>query len=125
MADGRTCLSSQHGLLGTGGSLYRSQRLRGCPTRTQTIIGMFADLGRGHVGHSPCYDASLYFAIIGLCGIFFQMEGLAGSMLKCSGNMKIPSLLNICMCAMDVIFNYFFIYILDLGVMGAAMGTGV
>ena len=71
------------------------------------------------------HDASLYFAIIGLCGIFFQMEGLAGSMLKCSGNMKIPSILNICMCVMDVIFNYFFIYILGLGVMGAAIGTGV
>ena len=70
-------------------------------------------------------DASLYFAIIGLAGIFFQMEGLAGSMLKCSGNMKIPSILNIGMCVMDVIFNYFFIYILDLGVMGAAMGTGL
>ena len=70
-------------------------------------------------------DASLYFAIIGLCGIFFQMEGLAGSMLKCSGNMKIPSILNIGMCAMDVIFNYLFIYVLDMGVMGAAMGTGV
>ena len=71
------------------------------------------------------HDASLYFAIIGLCGIFFQMEGLAGSMLKCSGNMKIPSVLNIMMCVMDVCFNYIFIYILDLGVMGAAMGTGV
>ena len=70
-------------------------------------------------------DASLYFAIIGLCGIFFQMEGLAGSMLKCSGNMKIPSILNIGMCVMDVCFNYLFIYILDMGVMGAAMGTGV
>ena len=70
-------------------------------------------------------DASLYFAIIGLCGIFFQMEGLAGSMLKCSGNMKIPSILNIGMCVMDVAFNYLFIYILDMGVMGAAMGTGV
>ena len=70
-------------------------------------------------------DASLYFAIIGLCGIFFQMEGLAGSMLKCSGNMKIPSMLNIGMCVMDVVFNYFFIYVLDMGVMGAAMGTGV
>ena len=53
------------------------------------------------------------------------MEGLAGSMLKCSGNMKIPSVLNIGMCVMDVIFNYFFIYILGLGVMGAAIGTGV
>ena len=71
------------------------------------------------------HDASLYFAIFGFCGIFFQMEGLAGSMLKCSGNMKIPSVLNIGMCAMDVIFNYFFIYILGLGVMGAAIGTGV
>jgi len=71
------------------------------------------------------HDASLYFAIIGFCGIFFQMEGLAGSMLKCSGNMKIPSILNILMCVMDVCFNYLFIYILDLGVMGAAIGTGV
>ena len=71
------------------------------------------------------HDASLYFAIIGLCGIFFQMEGLAGSMLKCSGNMKIPSILNIGMCVMDVVFNYFFIYLLDMGVMGAAMGTGL
>lgn len=70
-------------------------------------------------------DASLYFAIIGVCGVFFQMEGLAGSMLKCSGNMKIPSALNILMCVMDVIFNYVFIYMLDMGVMGAAMGTGL
>ena len=74
------------------------------------------------LGGSPdiAHDASLYFAIFGFAGIFFQMEGLAGSMLKCSGNMKIPSVLNICMCLMDVVFNYIFIYILNLGVMGAA-----
>ena len=71
------------------------------------------------------HDASIYFAIFGLAGIFFQAEGLAGSMLKCSGNMKIPSMLNICMCVMDVLFNYIFIYLLNLGVMGAAIGTGV
>ena len=70
-------------------------------------------------------DASLYFAIFGVCGIFFQMEGLAGSMLKCSGNMKIPSMLNIGMCVMDVIFNYLFIYVLNMGVVGAAIGTGM
>ena len=46
-------------------------------------------------------------------------------MLKCSGNMKIPSMLNIGMCVMDVVFNYIFIYILGMGVMGAAVGTGV
>ena len=71
------------------------------------------------------HDASIYFAIFGVAGIFFQMEGLAGSMLKCSGNMKIPSILNICMCLMDVVFNYIFIYVLDLGVKGAAYGTGM
>ena len=69
-------------------------------------------------------DASLYFALIGVFGIFFQMEALGGSMLKSSGNMKIPSILNIGMCVMDVCFNYMFIYILDMGVVGAAMGTG-
>ena len=71
------------------------------------------------------HDASLYFALIGVFGIFYQIEGLGGSMLKCSGNMKIPSMLNICMCLMDVIFNYLFIYILGMGVMGAAIGTGL
>lgn len=70
-------------------------------------------------------DASLYFVMIGIFGIFFQMEGLAGSMLKSSGNMKIPSILNIMMCVLDVVFNYIFIYILDMGVKGAALGTGL
>ena len=70
-------------------------------------------------------DASLYFMLIGVFGIFFQMEGLAGSMLKCSGNMKVPSALNIMMCVLDVVFNYIFIYKLRLGVVGAAMGTGL
>ncbi|MBP3788133.1 MAG: MATE family efflux transporter [Prevotella sp.] len=71
------------------------------------------------------HDATMYFLIVGLAGMLFQMEGLAGSMLKCSGNMKIPSALNIMMCVLDVAFNYLFIYQLNLGVMGAAMGTAV
>ena len=78
-------------------------------------LGGSADIAR---------DASLYFMLIGVFGIFFQMEGLAGSMLKCSGNMKIPSMLNIMMCILDVAFNYLFIYIWDMGVVGAAIGTG-
>ena len=70
-------------------------------------------------------DASLYFLIVGISGMLFQMEGLAGSMLKCSGNMKIPSILNILMCVLDVLFNYCFIYVCEMGVAGAALGTGV
>ena len=69
------------------------------------------------------HDASLYFLIVGISGMLFQMEGLSGSMLKCSGNMKIPSAVNILMCVLDVVFNYVFIYQLDMGVKGAAIGT--
>jgi len=71
------------------------------------------------------HDATLYFIMIGVFGVCFQLSGLAASMLKCSGNMKIPSALNISMCVMDVVFNYIFIYICNLGVLGAALGTGV
>ena len=70
-------------------------------------------------------DASAYFLIVGMAGILFQMSGLAGSMLKCSGNMKVPSALNIMMCVLDVAFNYLFIYVLDMGVRGAAMCTAM
>ena len=70
-------------------------------------------------------DASAYFMIVGLASVFFQMSGLAGSMLKCSGNMKVPSMLNIMMCCLDVTFNYLFIYIMDMGVQGAALGTAM
>ena len=91
---------------------------------TSVIISPFLPYWLGGT-EEIAHDAYVYFAIFGACGIFFQMEGLAGSMLKCSGNMKIPSLLNIGMCVMDVCFNYLFIYILELGVMGAAIGTGL
>jgi len=77
------------------------------------------------LGGSPeiARDASLYFLLFGLSGPFFQLSGLCSSMLKCSGNMKVPSALHILMCGMDVAFNYFFIYIMQLGVLGAALGT--
>lgn len=74
-------------------------------------------------GDDIAHDASMYFLIFALAGPFFQMESLAGSMLKCSGNMKVPSILNVGMCLLDVGFNYIFIYQVGLGVVGAAIGT--
>ena len=74
-------------------------------------------------GADIAHDASLYFLIFACAGPFFQLSGLCGSMLKCAGNMKVPSALNIAMCVMDVCFNYFFIFILHMGVVGAAIGT--
>ena len=74
-------------------------------------------------GADIAHEATLYFAVFGAAAPFFQLESLAGSMLKCSGNMKIPSMLNIMMCVLDVCFNYIFIFIFGLGVLGAALGT--
>ncbi len=70
-------------------------------------------------------EATLYFAVFGAAAPFFQLESLAGSMLKCAGNMKIPSMLNIMMCVLDVCFNFLFIFVFGLGVLGAALGTFV
>ena len=69
---------------------------------------------------------------------FFMIDIVASSMLRSSGNMRIPSMLNILMCVLDVIFNYFLIFPTHsltlmgfhftipgagLGVMGAALGS--
>ena len=70
-------------------------------------------------------DATWYFLIFMLAMPFFQLSSLAGSMLKCSGNMRIPSIVSISVCVLDVFFNYLFIYILDMGVKGAAIGTAL
>ena len=69
-------------------------------------------------------DASAYFRIYSA----FLPIGMAGyaaaSMLQSSGNMKVPSIIYVTMCVLDVVFNYIFIYLLDMGVAGAALGTG-
>ena len=70
-------------------------------------------------------DASLYFLIFSLAGPFFQLYSLSSAMLKCSGDMRMPSLLSIIMCVLDVGFNYILIYQAHLGVMGAAIGTAL
>ena len=81
-------------------------------------------------------DASLYFMCYSLCLPFAQLNSLCSGMLRSSGNMHIPSILNIGMCFLDVIFNWFLIFpshhVLGitipgagLGVMGAVLGTGL
>ncbi len=85
-------------------------------------------------------DASRYFLIYALTLPFFQLHSTAGGMLQCSGNMRIPSILNILMCVLDVIFNGLLIFPgrqvsllgfslfvpgAGLGVAGAALGTSL
>ena len=70
-------------------------------------------------------DATKYFLLVSLFIPFMQLDWMCASMLQASGEMKIPSLLNINMCVLDVVFNYLFIYKLEMGVAGAAIGTGL
>lgn len=78
--------------------------------------------------------ASGYFLIYALALPFVQLRQLSGNMLQSTGDMKTPSILNVVMCGLDVIFNFFLIfpgryvggmYIpgAGLGVRGAALGT--
>ena len=96
--------------------------------------GAIAVLGMAIAGPLPRWlggtpeiipDATKYFFIVSAFLPFMQLDWICASMLQVSGNMKVPSYLNIGMCLMDVCFNYLFIYVLDLGVVGAALGTGL
>lgn len=86
------------------------------------------------------HDASLYFLVFSLFLPALQMNFLTGGMLRCSGNMRIPSLAGVWMCVADVILNFFLIFPsreiqvetvcftvpgAGLGVTGAALGTAV
>lgn len=74
-------------------------------------------------GDDIAADASLYFFVYALALPLIFLFHLSSSMLKSSGDMHAPSVLSILLCLLDVAFNYFFIYILHLGVFGAALGT--
>ena len=54
--------------------------------------------------------ATLYFGTFMLFIPFLMIDFVGSSMLRCSGNMRVPSLLNVLMCALDVIFNFFLIF---------------
>src|SRR5574344_128155 len=69
------------------------------------------------------HDASMYFLIFSCALPFLQLSNICNAMLKSSGDMSIPSIVSVMMCVLDVFFNYIFIYIAHLGVVGAALGT--
>ena len=81
----------------------------------------------GWLGGSPeiVSDASKYFLIYSAFIPVGAVGWAASAMLQASGNMKVPSIMYTAMCALDVIFNYIFIFLLDMGVAGAAIGTGL
>ena len=133
--------------IGAGDMVGARAVLRQSLTATLVFSLMLAAIGMSISGMLPVWlggdpsirhDASLYFFIFSLFLPAMQMYFLAGGMLRCSGNMHIPSIMGVTMCALDVIFNFLLIFPtrpLDiagitftmpgagLGVCGAALGT--
>lgn len=72
-----------------------------------------------------CADATSYFMIFAGTAPLMQLNFLASGMLRSAGNLKAPSYINMGMCLLDVVFNYFFIYKFGLGVTGAALGSAL
>ena len=85
-----------------------------------------------------CTNASLYFLIVSISLPIIQLNMLAGGMLRSSGNMHVPSMLNVLMCFLDVVFNLLLIFPTrtialgnieltlpgaGMGIVGAALGT--
>lgn len=70
-------------------------------------------------------DAFWYFFIYALSLPVVQLNNVASGMLQSSGNMRVPSILHVLMCGLDVVFNYLFIFMCGLGVAGAALGTAI
>lgn len=80
--------------------------------------------------------ASAYFGIFSIALPFFFITYLSSSMIRCTGNMIVPGILNVMMCVLDLVFNYFLIFDsheifgfnvpgAGLGVTGAAIGTAM
>lgn len=82
--------------------------------------------------------SSLYFLVFVSALPLLTISYLAGGMLRCVGNIKVPSLLSVMMCVLDCMFNFLLIFPsrdisiagidmhmpgAGLGVLGAALGT--
>lgn len=87
-------------------------------------------------GDDICGDASTYFMYFSLCLPFSMLNSLCSGMLRCSGNIHTPSILNVLMCLLDVLFNWLLIFPTctlfgitfpgaGLGVTGAVLGTAL
>lgn len=86
------------------------------------------------------HDATMYFLIFSIFVPFMFMSFMANAMLRSSGNMIVPGIVNVVMCFLDVVFNFFLIFPsrtisvfgaevhvpgADLGVAGASLGSGL
>lgn len=69
------------------------------------------------------HDSSAYLVVFSLSIPFSLLNNWAVQMLQSAGNTRLPGLTQVVMCLLDVLFNYLFIFMMNMGVLGAAIGT--
>lgn len=70
-------------------------------------------------------DASVYFAIISLPMIFRAINTVMAACLRATKNTKTPMVITLFENVLNIVLNYFFIYILKMGVIGAGVGSAI
>lgn len=71
------------------------------------------------------HDSAAYLSIYSITLPLSLMNTWAVQMLQSTGNTRLPGITMMVMCVLDVLFNYVFIFVLHLGVTGAALGTSL
>lgn len=69
--------------------------------------------------------ASLYFAIISLPMVFRAVNTVMAACLRATKNTKTPMIITLFENVLNIVLNYFFIYILKMGVIGAGVGSAI
>lgn len=134
-------------LLGAGNESGARAVLKQGVTSCLVLGTIIAAIGAAIAGPLPhwlggdeeiCGAATIYFLTFVAALPILTMNYLAGGMLRCAGNMTVPGMLNVGMCLLDVVFNFFLIFPTrditlgslsfsmpgaGLGVFGAALGT--
>jgi len=81
--------------------------------------------GLMHAAEDVAPDASAYFFIISLSFVFRSFNRAFGSALRAVKDTKTPMIINVCENILNLILNALFMYVFNMGVRGAAIGSAI
>lgn len=78
-----------------------------------------------HAADDVREDAAAYFFIISLSFVFRTFNRAFGSALRAVKDTKTPMIINVCENVLNLMLNALFMYVLNMGVKGAALGSAI
>jgi putative MATE family efflux protein len=77
----------------------------------------------GSIENDVMNAASVYFLFTGLSYPFLALNNANSALFRAAGNSKVPMIIAVLANILNIFGNAFFIYVLKIGVMGAALST--